>query len=120
MYTGISQNSLETLTIAQNSTGFSSIKKMDKSQGYAAMWLSISAGSVSINQQVGLDRGNVVFLNAVDSTNTAIGVVCTTFSAGTYLIQFNPVLAPFIRYRVVETNVGSTTVQLQPIFMEDR
>lgn len=120
MYTGVSIGSLETLNIAQNSTGFSSIRKMDKSTGYAGMWLTISAGSVTINQQAAYLATDDGFINPVDNSNTAIAVVCTTFAAGTYWIQFNPVLAPWTRFRAVETNVGSTTLQMRPFFLEDR
>lgn len=121
MNSGVSVGSLETITLAQNSTTFSqTIVHTDKSKGVAGMYFTISAGSVTISQQAGFDWGNGLFYDPVDSNNAALGVVCTTFSAGTYYVQYDPVLAPFARFKCVEANVASTTITLRPVFWEDR
>lgn len=119
MYIGFSDSSTETFTIAQNSTKFSTPFKFDKCNGFADAFVTVTAGSVSISQQCGQTIQGPWF-DPVDKTNTAIGVVCTTMAVGTRWVQFDPVLAPFARFKVVETNVGSTTVTFRPMYMEDR
>lgn len=120
MNIGVVAGSTEILTIAQNSTKFSqTIMRFSKCAGFAGMLLTISAGSISINQQCGFNDSGL-FYSPVDKFQNNIGVVCSLFSAGTYWIQYDPVIAPFSRFRVVEANVASTTVTLTPLFLEDR
>ncbi len=119
MYTGLTVGSLEVITLAQNSTKFSSIYKFDKSAGFAGMLLTISAGSVSITQANGLSEIGP-FVTAVDSAGTALGKVCSVVGAGTYWIAYDPILSPFMRFKCVEANVASTTVSFTPMWSEDR
>ena len=120
MYTGVSVGSTEIIALAQNSTKFSqAIMRRDKCAGFAGMLLTISAGSVNITQQCGLSD-SAVFFSPVDKFSNSLGVVCSLFSAGTYWIQYDPVLAPFARFRVTEANVASTTVTFTPMMLEDR
>jgi len=119
MYTGLSLGSREVITLAQNSTKFSSIYKFDKCIGFAGMLLTVSAGSVSITQANALlDSGP--FVTAVDSAGGAIGKVCSILGAGTYWIAYDPIMAPFMSFKCVEANVASTTISFTPLWSEDR
>lgn len=120
MYTGVSVGSIETITIAQNSTKFSqTIARFDKCAGFAGAFITISAGSLTISQQCGFKEGEL-FYDPKDKNNNSLGVVCSLFAAGTYYIQYDPVVAPFIRWKFVEANIGSATITFLPFLLEDR
>lgn len=119
MYRGITVESKNILTIAQNSTEYSHIIRFDKCDGFAGMLITVSAGSVTVTQQCGFtDQG--LFYDPVDESNIALGQVVTTMAVGTRWVQYDPIFAPFIKYKVVETNVASTTVTFTPVWVEDR
>lgn len=120
MYTGITVGSSETITLAQNSTGFSQvITHRNKCAGFAGMFFTISAGSLTITQQCGFTKDGL-FYDPKDKNNNSLGVVCSLFSAGTYWVQYDPALAPFAKFKFVEANVGSMTVTFTPFMFEDR
>jgi hypothetical protein len=119
MNLGISARSQESVAVAQNATEYSEIFRHDKSSGYSGMLITVSAGSVTVTQQCGLED-NGLFYDPVDASNTALGSVVTTMGAGTRCVQYDPVMAPFVRFKIVEANVASTTVTFTPFFLEDR
>ncbi|MFA6100394.1 MAG: hypothetical protein WC750_06035 [Patescibacteria group bacterium] len=104
--------------VAQNATTYTIGVPFSFCEGFAAAIVTVSAGSVTISQQCSKD--NISWFDAVDGTDTALGVVCTAMSAGTKYIQFDPVLSNFIRFKIVELNVASTTVGMQFLFLEKK
>lgn len=104
--------------IAQNATGYSDSIDCKFSQGDAAVLVKTVTGTCTITQQCSHD--NVNWYDAVSSAGAALGAVCTALAAttGTY-IAYTPVLAPYIRYKIVETNVGALTITLTCMFTED-
>lgn len=110
--------SFAAVTLAQNSTGFTSSMPFQFCNGYATAKVTVSAGSVTISQQCSYDNSN--WFDPVDNTNTALGVVATSMgvnAAGRY-VQYNPVLCNFMRYKIVEVNVAACTVGLTIGFQE--
>ena len=102
--------------LAQNSTNFSKPLPFDYCEGFTSALITLSAGSVTITQQCA-QFVDGPWYDPVDGTNTAIGVVCTTMSVARF-VQFNPVMSPFIRFKCVETNVASTTIEFRLNYME--
>lgn len=100
-----------TVTLGQNSTGFTAPFLFTPCDGYAAAKVTISAGSVTISQQCA-DFITGPFFDPVDNTNTALSVVATTMAAGTRWVQYNPTLCNYARYKCIETNVGAATVTI--------
>lgn len=103
--------------IPQNGTVFTEPVPTWRSTGYAGMRLTTSAGSISVNQQCAFDIDGPWF-NPVDESNIAMGVVVTSMSAATRYVQFDPVLSKFTRFRIVESNVGSSTWSAQFFYQE--
>lgn len=100
-----------TVTLAQNSTGFTTPFLFTPCNGYAGAKVTVSAGSVTISQQCAENLMGP-FFDPVDNTNTALSVVATTMGAGTRWVQFNPTLCNFARYKCIETNVAACTVTI--------
>jgi hypothetical protein len=109
---------LPTTTVAQNSTVYTQSCQYDYNSGYAAVLFSSTAGSITVTQQVSKD--NKFWYNPVDNTNTAVGVIATAAGVTTgRWVAYSPVLAPYVRFRIVENNVAATDVALSLVFQED-
>ena len=112
----ISQEKLmDAVSIAQAATAYSSSKTFHACTGSAAMFIVSTAGSITVSQQCSRDGTN--WYDPVDAAGSALGVVATalTVTTGKY-IAFSPVLSEFIRYKVVEGNVGATVVTITLLF----
>ena len=120
MFTRLSVGAQEVLAIAQDSTNYSNILTFDNCYGFAGMEVTVSAGSVTISQQCALVDDNNNFRDPVDESNIAIGQVVTAMAVGSRYVQYDPVFAPFIRFKVIEVDVASATVTFTPFFVEDR
>ncbi len=108
--------------VAQNSTVYTSGEdrkpvRFRRLAGNAAMWIKTTGGSITVTQQVSLNGKE--WHDAVDNSGNALGSVCSARTQGTYYIKFTPVLAPFVRFKIVEGNVGSSTVTAKLIFEEE-
>jgi hypothetical protein len=86
--------------------------------GSTAVLLSYTgAGTVTVTQQCSLD--NSTWYDAVDASGTAVGAVAAvTTTAVTRYIKYTPVVAKFIRFKVVEGNAASVVLSLTLISQE--
>ena len=97
--------------VAQNTTVYSNKISVDDLAGHVAIRIISTAGSVTITQQCSLD--GVTFYDPVDTAGTALGqvVAAQTVTTGIYVVP-DVVLAPFIRYKIVEGNVAASAVTI--------
>lgn len=99
------------VTVAQNTTVYSSSVLFDRCEGDVAILVISTAGSISIIQQCSLD--DVTFYSPINASGSVIGTVCTAqlVTTGVY-IAYSPVLAPYARFAVTENDVAASTVTL--------
>jgi len=118
MGSGIAQEKvMNAVSGGQSATVYSSSVLNRLSKGYASVLVSSTAGSITISEQVSWD--NVNFFDAVDTQGNALGSVYTalTVNTGKYIV-FAPVMAPYIRFKVIENNSAATVVTLIYLFVE--
>jgi len=116
MASKISVEKILTLSsMAQADTHYSSKVDFRGCAGNAALYIVSTAGSITITQQCSYDGTN--FFDPVNTSGTASGTVATalTVTTGTY-VGFSPVLAPHVRFKVVENNTAATIVTLVLMF----
>lgn len=103
-----------------NTTKYSDSVTFERCVGYAGLLITSSAaGTITVTQQCSLD--NQTWYDAVDKNNSAIGAVqVITTSATSRYVQFDPVIAKFIRFKVVEGGASATNVTLTLISQEVR
>jgi len=78
--------------------------------GTACLLIKSTAGSITITQQCSIDDKN--FYDPETASGAAGAVEDTiTVTAGRYL-SFTPVMAPYIRFKVVEGDVAASVVTL--------
>lgn len=106
-----------TTSVSQNATVYSNSIKFGSCVGYAGAVLVSTAGSITVTQQCSLNDRD--WYDPVDENNAAQGQVAATMTVSTRYIQFNPVLAPYIRFKIVEGNVAATSVTLTLFFQEE-
>ena len=104
--------------VAKNATEYSSSMKLDRCNGNVAVLLKTTAGDITVTQQCSND--DITFYSPVDAAGAALGAVATnaTVTTGKY-ISYSPVIAPYIRYKVVENNTAATVVDLEIVFQEE-
>lgn len=106
--------------VAQAATEYSTSTKFNfaSTAGIACVFLTSTAGSVTVSQQVSLD--NLNWYDPVDAASAGLGTVCTAqaVTTGKY-IYYNPVLSKHIRFKVVEGNTAPTVVTLKFVFQEE-
>ena len=93
-----------------NATIYSDSTKFRSTTGYAGMMVTIAvagATGITITQQCSVDGTH--WYDPVDPDDTAMGEVTTAAAATTKYVQFSPVLAPYIRFKIVEDNTGAIT-----------
>lgn len=110
---------MDAQSLAQAATGYSSSIIFDVCAGDAVVLLKSTAGSITVTQQCSLD--NETWYDPVNSSAAAVGGVAAalTVTTGTY-ISFTVVVAPYIRFKVVEGNVALTAVTLNLIYRFER
>lgn len=106
------------LACGKSATVYSSPMAAEDFTGHVGMVLITTAGSITITQQCSID--NTTYYDPVDPDGTALGDVTSaeTVTTGKYIIP-DPVLAPFIRYKIVEGNVAATAVTIKMISQRD-
>lgn len=104
---------------AKAATVYSSSIRFDACAGDATIFLVSTAGSITVTQQCSLDDSN--WYDPVNASGSAVGSVASAFtvSAGTY-ITYTVVLAPYVRFKVVEGDVAATDVSLKLIYRFER
>jgi len=85
--------------------------------GSAALIVASTAGTLEISQQCSPDK--VSWYDPVDSANSPKGVVAIgqTVTTGIYIV-FHPVLAEWIRFKIVEST-AATVVTLKLLLREE-
>lgn len=105
---------MNAVTVAKNGTGYSNSRCFDDCDGTATVKLISTAGSITITQQCSIDDVN--WYDPETAAGAAGAVEATvTVTTGKY-ISYTPVLAPFIRFKIVEGNVAATVVTLELIY----
>ena len=99
------------LAVGKNLTVYSSVVAVDDLAGHIGIRIISTAGSVTITQQCSLD--GTTFYDPTDTAGTALGqvVAAQTVTAGIYVVP-DVVLAPYVRYKIVEGDVAATAVTI--------
>lgn len=98
------------LDVAKAATAYSNSRKFHDCDGTACLLIASTAGSITVTQQCSLDNTN--WYDPETASGAAGAVEDTiTVTTGRYL-SFTPVLAPFIRFKIVEANSAATKVTL--------
>ena len=105
--------------IAQAATEYSDSVAFDMCEGEMSLLVVSTAGTVTINQQASVDGTN--FFDVVNANGTAQGTICTALAVttGTY-VTISPIMTPYTRFKVVETNTAPTVVTLTISFRASR
>lgn len=105
--------------VAQAATVYSDSVDFSRCQGNATVWLASTAGTIAVSQQCSLD--GVTFYDPVDAAGAALGAIVAAqgVTTGKY-VSYSPVLAPWVRFKIIEANAAPTVVNLLFIFREER
>lgn len=97
--------------VTKAGTVYSSVLGVDDLAGHVGLRIISTAGSVTITQQCSLD--GTTFYDPVDTAGNALGqvVAAQTVTTGIYVVP-DVVLAPYVRYKIVEGNVAATAVTI--------
>ena len=100
--------------VAQQATVYSDSCAFDRCEGNAALLIISTAGSITVTQQCSWD--DLTWYDPETAAGAAGAVEDTiTVTTGRYL-SFTPVLAPFVRFKIVEGNTAATVVTLRLMF----
>ena len=101
---------LENVSVLQGTTAYTRSTPFLTS-GYCHVILTSTGGSLTITKQGSFDDNN--WYDAVNQYGESLGLVCMaqTITAGKYII-FAPLLSKYVRFKVIENNVGNSTVTL--------
>lgn len=104
--------------VAQAATEYSASTNFRMTDNNASLLLTTTAGSITITQQASMN--NQEWYDAYDAVGNLLGTVATAQGVTTgKWIAFNPVMAPYTRFKVVEGNVAATTVTIELMLQED-
>jgi len=96
--------------VSINGTSYSSSMEFKRAAGYCGMEIKLaSAISTTITQQCSID--NNIWYDPVDADGNALGQVCSGITADCYK-QISPVIAPFIRYKIVTASAVVVTINV--------
>ena len=86
--------------------------------GNSALVIITTAGTITVTQEVSVDGDT--WYDAKDSAGASLDAISVALgvTAGTY-VPFNPVMAEWTRFKVVEANVAETTVTLRLIYRQE-
>lgn len=111
--------------IVKNTTVYTDSCRFDRCVGDATVWVahvSASGENLAISQQCSLVGGTVDanWYDPVNASAAALGSVATAqaATAGVY-ISYTPVIAPYIRFKIVAANTNDTVLELKLIFREE-
>lgn len=107
-------------TVAQADTHYTGKVDFRGCAGDAICFIISTAGSITVTQQCAWTK-NGTYYDAVNSSGSAVGSVATalTVTTGTYIV-FSPVLAPYIKFKVLENNSAATNVTIRILFRKER
>jgi len=99
------------LAVGKNGTKYSNSRVFHDCDGTACLRVVSTAGSITVTQQCSTD--DVTFYDPETAAGAAGAVEnAITVTTGRYL-SFTPVLAPFVRFKIVEADVAATAVTLE-------
>ena len=114
------------LAVGSSATVYSDIdSQFYKTNGFAGALIGVygngGSTSMTITQQCSLDGLN--WYDPVDKANAALGTVAATFTSTigvttSRYIQFDPVLTPFIRFKVIEAGTGAGAITIKLFYQE--
>jgi hypothetical protein len=104
--------------IAASGTGYSLSMPFDESTGEIALLIVNEGTAITITQQVSLD--DVTYYDPVNASSVAQGSVIAnlTTTTGTY-VHFDPIPAPYTRFKIVATDHNSTTVTMYSLAQKE-
>ncbi|CAK0779472.1 hypothetical protein CCP3SC15_6590001 [Gammaproteobacteria bacterium] len=115
----ITNKQLAQVSLAQAATGYTESTKMNRFYGQATCLLTVAgAGTVTITQQLSLTGEPGTWYDPVDEDGTAAGEMANAVTAGTTWRIWSIRLAPWIRFKCVEANAGTATVDINFAFQE--
>lgn len=103
--------------VARNATAYTSSVPFSRATGEIAVEIISSAGSITVTQQCSQD--NSTWYDPQDGSGSALGAVVAAMTVGSNYVCPSAVLAPYLRYKIVEGNTAATTVKLRVIFQEE-
>lgn len=105
------------LAVTKAGTSYTGSGSFETSAGYTAVLIVSTAGSITVTQQCSVDNSN--WYDPVATDASALGAVCSalTVTTGTY-IKFDPVVAPYIRFKIVEGNIAASAVTITLVNQE--
>lgn len=102
--------------VLQGTTVYSAPWVFTSAKGYTSIQIGSTAGSIAVTQQCSMDGVN--YYDPVDVNGYALGAIVTGMTVGTKFITYDPVPAPYIRFKVVEGNVAGTVVLITVTSLE--
>lgn len=117
MAKNLTRQIIHSASVAQNATEYTDVVTSHRSTGDAAILIVSSAGSITVTQQCSLD--NIKWYDPVNGAGSALGAVVATMTVGSKYVVPSTVVAPFLRFKIVEGNVAATTVTITYSFAED-
>ena len=105
--------------VAQAATEYSQSTNFRYTDESASLLLSTTAGSITVSQQCSMN--NVDWYDPYDTAGNLIAVVATAQGVTTgKWIAYNPAMAPYTRFKVVETGgAADSTVIVELMIQED-
>lgn len=111
---------LPDVSLTQAATNFSTAFPFKFCTGFAWVKLVSTGGSIAVSYQCA-EKSEGPYTDPVDKDNAAVGVIVssgTPMTASTRWISAATVMAPWIRIKFIEQNVGITTVTPVVFFQE--
>jgi len=104
--------------IDKAATRYSKACSFRECAGSVAVIITTTAGTITVSQQCSQD--GVTWYDPTDTAAGALGVVRTALEVTTGIYTpFTPVMCEYIRFKVVEANVATTTVTIRLIFRQE-
>ena len=103
-------------TVTSGATVYTSIVPAARSNGDVALEIISSAGTLAITQQCSMD--GKTWYDPQDGAGNALGAVIAAMTVGSKYIVPSAVVAPYIRYKLVEST-AETIVKIKLIFSEE-
>lgn len=113
----IANKKLAQISLAQAATGYTEVFDCRRITGQMAILLTIGgAGTVTVTQQGSID--GKTWYSPVDADANADDEVANSVTVGTTFRPFSLKIARYVRFKCVEANVGTATVDIEVIFQE--
>lgn len=106
------------VSLAQAGTGYTESIRATFFAGEMGALVTIGgSGSVKVSQQCSIN--GVDWYDPVDPDANAVGeIIATAATAGTTFRKFTMVITPYVRFKCVEQNVNTATVDIVIVFQE--